>query len=229
MARHWPPISAPSAHHFDRVIEAVRNGQTVDQALAGTDVKPKTFRAFVYRHKHLQAQLTAALQFRGHNTLRRTPYTPAKIDAALRAIETSGIGDLNRWKVEGLPDIGVLRHRAKRDPAFRVRLEAVLARRYKDDYQTGDQMRRLLRECSLYRNATRLLRLADSQDADDIRMDAIVAMLESREVSQRDLTRRHHLKVSSSGMISTDERVFADKAATVGDYIRNPDNMVWGL
>ena len=51
-----------------------------------------------------------------------------------------------------------------------------------------------------------MLKLHDSQDVDDIRSDAILAMLESREVTRSELIRAHHRKVTGH-MASLDEEL----------------------
>lgn len=72
------------------------------------------------------------------------------------------------------------------------------------------ELRRSLLEHDLYRKASSLMRVrADSQDADDIRSDAILALLEGQEIDVRAITRNHHRRVSSLNMLSLDQEFAA--------------------
>lgn len=122
-------------------------------------------------------------------------------------------------RAEGLhtPNDNALRAYARRNAAVRYELDEAMqlkrkvverARRAPPATKlTQYELRRHLLENELFRKSTALLRMSDHQDLDDMRSDAIVAMLEQREVTRGELIRAHHRKVSSRSMWSLDDEL----------------------
>lgn len=121
-----------------------------------------------------------------------------------------------RAEGDRLPNDGTLRAYAQRNAVVRFELDEVrqTKRRLIERARRAPpatrlslyELRRPLLENELFRKASALLKLHDSQDVDDIRSDAILAMLESREVTRSELIRAHHRKVTGH-MASLDEEL----------------------
>ena len=123
----------------------------------------------------------------------------------------------------------------KRRPEMRARIDAVVSRRQESDRAayvppptrlTQYELRRPLLENELFRNASALLRMEDSDDADDIRSDMILSMLENRAIDRQKIVSQHFRKVSSRNMVSIDE-TFGYGNVKPLDNLRT-DDILWG-
>lgn len=79
-----------------------------------------------YRDPAYMAKLKAVLAQRG---IEPHAISDDVYDAALKALAASNEPDQTKWREPGLPTLATMRARARRDPAFKERLDAMLAER----------------------------------------------------------------------------------------------------
>lgn len=211
-------------HNFDAIISLVRAGATFAQAVAQTPGAPclATFKKMAAASPDHATRMGAALRAResgmNHRYGRVNRLDDAALDAILAAIEDQPTRHVNEICKELGHGYNSIVSRARRDRAFRIKLDQVLQRRADVRGDDGPNLHlAALSRNDLFRNAAALLHVADGQDADDLLQDAILAMLESRDVNRDELMRAHYRKVSASsfGAKSLDEEMFSDDSGRV--------------
>lgn len=214
---------------FDAVIGKVRDGETFAQAVAQTPGAPclATFKKMAAASPDHAKRSGEALRARETGMTYRWGRHNALDDAALASILVAIQREPTRHVHDICKELGhsynAVASRARRDRAFRLEVEKALAKRAEGRSDDGVDFHLVaLSQCELYRNVAASLRLADSGEADDIIMDAIVAALESRPVNRDDLVRSHFRKVRGWGSTaSLDEDVFRD-----GDRIMTRSDLI---
>jgi hypothetical protein len=220
-ARRWNDAD------YEAVLEAIRgyDGANFEDVLGGVLPAYVSIWQRAQRDPAYASRLKSAIESRP----RPEVYGADVIERALEVIASArGKSYLHALQKEaGLVwNYGIISRLKRRNAYFAERFAEALAIFRKSNaapprpvYREG-LLRAALRSNELYRNASRLLHLADSDDADDIRMDAIVSMLESRAVNRNDLMRAHFSKVRSARAVSLDEEMDGDdRKLTRGDHI----------
>lgn len=213
---------------FDEAVRRIEAGEFLDAvrvSVYGDRLTKSGFNKYLRRDPVRAARWKAASEARDrkHPTAGiSVKYTSAYFEVMLLALECTDKQPDSRER-------HALDGQRARNPDFAARYEQMLERRKtarmaapKPIARPPGQLRRGLLQNALWRRAAAMMSLGDSDDAEDIRMDAIVAILESREAGKTDLTRSHSRKVSSPRAFSLDDVMFSmgdNLAVTRGDLI----------
>lgn len=206
----------------EKVVSAVENGATITDASAKHCVTPKFVRKRVLSSPELTSRLTAATKRKpgakfGRVSRPNDSFTEEEYRATLDRI-AKGTDPVLMQMVAGEGEVpyGAIQRRVASDPAFARLYHAAIAkratvtiRRYSaDGVDASDWLYGEVKKHPLYRKARALLRVGNSEDAQDMCMDVIVAMLESREVD-RDEVVTEHFRKTQSHCRSLDSTIFA--------------------
>ena len=203
---------------FEAICAMVKAGSTFAQAVALTPGAPclATFKKMASASPDHAERMSVSLKARERGMNYRYGRANALDDDALQSILVAIQQEPTRHVHDICKELGhsynAVASRARRDRAFRLELEKALAKRAEGRADDGVSfLASGLMRNDLWRNVCASLRLSDSDDADDIRQDAVLAMLESRELNRDALIRSHFRKVRGWGNVSSlDEEVFSD-------------------
>lgn len=198
------------------------DGMTIEAACASDPSYPSfnTFWCYVKRNADRKARIRGAIQLRetGPNAIGNGKrYAAEDFQRALETIATSTKqGGLELLFDVDQPSFTALTNRARRNEKFAASLAAaikkrksrpgVLQRGVKVVYREN-ALRSSLARNDLWRHAGAALKLSSGDESEDIRMDAIVALLESREINRDEIRSAHGRKVLSLRMLSMDDEM----------------------
>lgn len=219
------------AECLDAVLSLVEGGMTLVAACASRPDFPKyqTVYARLQRHPEMKARLAAAIAARS-SFKTKTKYTGADYDEVLQIIADNPGLTIKRIFAQVMPDrlprlLWIQRYR-KRNKEFAARYDALVAARAggvvkswynvethgrasrRAEHRPSGQLLANLKRDDLWVRACNLLNLANDQDSDDIRQDAVLAMLESRELNRDALVLGHFRRGAPFRNLSLDEEVF---------------------
>lgn len=213
------------AAHFEEIVALAESGMSFPEACAARQEYPP-YHYFMKYAKQDEARhaRVMAISRRWHEA---NQYSEDDYDRALRQIGSDLSSHVEHVRVPGAPSYIRMYERAQKDSDFKRRFDAAISRRRMASL-TREQggARAQLHSHPLFRNAFALLRMRDNQDREDLISDAIVAMLESREVKRGDLIKEHYQRISDMRTTSVNQMVGYGRT-TVLDTIRT-DNIAWG-
>ncbi|KRQ03089.1 hypothetical protein [Bradyrhizobium manausense] len=177
---------------FDNILAAIRDGATAEGAVESFGGTGTSFFKVIKSDKALKARFVAATASRedGENAIGKSAtgrWSEADFTRALDALRAEPKVGMQRVLTDGYPTPFLVLDKARRDPAFRERLVAVVGERAKRRtglrkaaprvYEDG-LLRRALLQLDLFRIANKTFAGLDPADREDCTSEAICAALD---------------------------------------------------